>query len=115
MVRQPWKPKTWDTFAHGESFLHSEAKRLIAETLTALGMEPQIEFVVNRGADWPWPRRIDVALPEQRIAFEVQVRKGSAKTPHAKWRAGILEELGWKVVFLELEPTYRWPKETSRP
>lgn len=86
------RSRVWDTFAHGESFLHSEAKRLIAETLIGTTIPPTGSRR-HKEDRMKAPAQLDNAPKEYREAFERLPDEYAGEygpTPHGfAWRNGV--------------------------
>ena len=91
--------RKWDWTTAGESFTHWQIKQAIAMALGAAGVESYIEHDVSQGTGYAL--RVDVAVPSQLLAIEVQ--KGTSNKGYSQLKEERLARLGWRTVTIHVE------------
>lgn len=97
-----------DNASTGEGYQHFAAKNLIAQVLTATGLEPMIEYSVPTEAGYNLS--IDVAVPALKLAIEILA--SPPNRGNARYHKQRLENMGWQVVEVTIDKV---PEGKTRP
>ena len=86
--------------ANNESAAHQDAKDGIARCLSEAGFTTMVEYAprVHEFEPATFRRRVDVALPMERIAIEIWTNPAVSRSLISKSRAAELARHGWYVI-----------------